>query len=239
MSKRRRKVEVTTDDDSGWLLSYADMMTLVACFFILMMAFANFDPVGFSKKTKVISKAFRKNKYKSSLLKLKNIEEEVAKHPEIKKMAKVTVSDGKLIMVISGTVLFESGKYELSQKSIRELQELIEIIKGQSINYKILVEGHTDSLDAKYNENMSSNWQLSSARSSHVISYFEQAGFHPRNLIAIGMGDSKPLAPDTDQFGQLIENNMRGNRRVVIKVLDFVNPKTEKLGFGVYFSQEN
>ena len=35
------------DESEAWLVSYADMMTLIACFFILMMAFANFDPIGF------------------------------------------------------------------------------------------------------------------------------------------------------------------------------------------------
>ena len=37
------------DEEELWLVSYADMMTLVACFFILMMAFANYEPAGFQQ----------------------------------------------------------------------------------------------------------------------------------------------------------------------------------------------
>lgn len=49
---------VEEEGGEGWLVSYADLMTLIACFFILMMAFANYDPVGFNKKAKEISKHF-------------------------------------------------------------------------------------------------------------------------------------------------------------------------------------
>lgn len=78
------------DEGGGddWLVSYADMMTLIACFFILMMAFANYDPAGFNKKAIELSKSFNKDKYKSSELKMKELMEEVSKHPEITKKLK-------------------------------------------------------------------------------------------------------------------------------------------------------
>ena len=37
-------------DAGTWLTSYADLMTLVACFFILMVAFANFEDPVFQKE---------------------------------------------------------------------------------------------------------------------------------------------------------------------------------------------
>ena len=37
-------------DAGTWLTSYADLMTLVACFFILMVAFANFEEPVFQKR---------------------------------------------------------------------------------------------------------------------------------------------------------------------------------------------
>lgn len=238
MKKNKISFPEPESDDAGWLVSYADMMTLIACFFILLMAFANFDPVGFSKKTKIVSKAFRKNKYKSSDLKLKNIEEEMAKHPEIKKMAKVTVEDGQLVMTLSGTVLFEKGSHTLNSKSQNLLEELVGIIKGQNINYKILAEGHTDHLDATYSKKYSNNWEVSSARAAIVISYFEKAGFAPRQLIAVGKADTMPLKENSDNLGNNIESNMLENRRVVIKVLEYRDPEKVKLGLGVYFPQE-
>ena len=37
-------------DAGTWLTSYADLMTLIACFFILMVAFANFEDPVFQKR---------------------------------------------------------------------------------------------------------------------------------------------------------------------------------------------
>ena len=68
-------------EEEVWLISYADMMTLIACFFILMMAFANYDPAGFNKKAIELSKSFNKDKYKSSEIKMKELMEELVKHP--------------------------------------------------------------------------------------------------------------------------------------------------------------
>lgn len=43
------------DEGEAWLTSYADMITLIACFFILMTAFANFDPIEFQEKGEQLS----------------------------------------------------------------------------------------------------------------------------------------------------------------------------------------
>ena len=46
-------------DEGTWLTSYADLMTLVACFFILMVAFANFEDPVFQKRAAEFGKYFR------------------------------------------------------------------------------------------------------------------------------------------------------------------------------------
>ena len=83
--RKRIQFEPEAPPTMGWIVSYADMMTLIACFFILMMAFANYEPAGFTRKTKEIAKHFNKDKYKSSDTKLTQIQEEIAMHPELKK----------------------------------------------------------------------------------------------------------------------------------------------------------
>lgn len=45
--------------EGTWLTSYADLMTLVACFFILMVAFANFEEPVFQKRAAEFGKFFR------------------------------------------------------------------------------------------------------------------------------------------------------------------------------------
>ena len=46
-------------DEGTWLTSYADLMTLVACFFILMVAFANYEDPVFQKRAAEFGKYFK------------------------------------------------------------------------------------------------------------------------------------------------------------------------------------
>lgn len=229
--------EDSSDDGDGWLVSYADMMTLIACFFILMMAFANFDPVGFQEKTKELAKHFNKDKYKNSMTKMIELTEEIAKHPELEQNTKVTVHDTNVVISFSGTVLFEGGGYLLNKNSTLAVDTLIDIIKTLDPNFQIIVEGHTDNRPISNQEgNFRSNWSLAGARAASVVERFEYFGFNPGNLKAVSWGDTKPLLPNEDSAGNPLEDNIKMNRRVVIKVIQPLDNKRKyKIGLGVYF----
>jgi len=228
------------DTSSLWLVSYADMMTLICCFFILMMAFANYDPPGMSVKMEQVSKAFGKDKYKSSSTKFTQLQEEVAKHPELKDLIKTSIVDNALLITFSGSVLFDKEAHELTEESRFLLDALIDLIKIKDSNYRILVEGHDDNQPITKSNKYPSHWALSSARASSVVTRFEYFGFDPQNLVAIGLGDTNPIAPNEDEKGDPIPENMRLNRRIVIKVLEPMNKgKMQKLGLGVYFTNDN
>ena len=221
---------------STWLLSYADMMTLIACFFILMMAFANYDPIGFTKKTIEVSKHFNKDKYKSSETKLKILQEEIAKHPELKKKFKVSIKDDQLHIKVSGSTLFKKDQFQLNEKSRLKIDALIDLIKNKNPNYKIITEGHTDNILPSNTSPFSNNWGLSSARASSIIERFEYFGFDPLHLAPIGLSDTQPVLPNEDDDGIPIRENQRINNRVIIKVLQNLDETRKvKMGLGVYF----
>ncbi|MCB9060682.1 MAG: OmpA family protein [Halobacteriovoraceae bacterium] len=237
-SKRKGKMlEEEEEEGELWLLSYADMMTLVACFFILMMAFAHYDPVGFTEKTKVVAQHFNKDKFKNSMTKMDELTEEIAKHPKMKDMTKITVHDSEVIINFSSTVLFEDGGWTLTPEVSLLLDSMIDIIKTLNENYQIIVEGHSDNGPIPKNIPFKSHWALAGARAASVIERFEYFGFDPKNLRAVSHGDTRPVLPNTDKKGLPLEENIRMNRRVVIKVIKPLK-KTEKkykLGLGVYF----
>jgi chemotaxis protein MotB len=221
---------------STWLLSYADMMTLIACFFILMMAFANYDPVGFTKKTVEVSKHFNKDKYKSSETKLKILHEEIAKHPELVKKFKVSIKNDQLFIKISGSTLFKKGEYELTETAKLKIDALIDLIKNKDANYKIITEGHTDNIQPQINSPFSSNWGLSSARASSIIQRFEYFGFDPLHLAPLGMSDTQPLLPNENDNGEPLPQNQSINNRVIIKVIQNLDQSRRvKMGLGIYF----
>lgn len=219
-----------------WLLSYADMMTLIACFFILMMAFANYDPIGFTKKTIEVSKHFNKDKYKSSATKLKILEEEIAVHPELKNKLKVSIKNDQLYIKISGSTLFDKGKFQLDEEAKIKVDALIDLIKNKDVNYKIITEGHTNNLPPSSKSPLPSNWALSSARAASIIQRFEYFGFDPLHLVPIGMSDTQPILPNENDNGEPIEANQKMNDRVLIKVIqNFNESRKVKMGLGVFF----
>jgi chemotaxis protein MotB len=238
--KNKFPIPPTLPSSSNWLVSYADMMTLIACFFILMMAFANFDPVGFTKKTQEIARHFNKDKFKSSDSPFKKIEEEVAIHPELEFFTKTSINDNELLITFSGTVLFPENNYKLSDELLDKVDTLIKIIKTYDPNFRILIEGHTDNQTLSESSPFKSLWELSAMRSAQVAARFEFFGFDPKHIVSIGLADTKPLKPNEDEKGEPLEENMKFNRRISIKVLERVDPsKQKKLGLGAYFSKDN
>jgi chemotaxis protein MotB len=222
------------EDDGGgedWLVSYADMMTLIACFFILMMAFANYDPVGFNIKAEKLSKHFRKDKYKSSDMKLSQITEEVARH-ELKDRTKISLKDGELIVTFSSSVIFQNGQTRLNENTLVTLDALIDVIKITNPNYRILIEGHADDKLTKYRN----QWEISGLRASEVAARFQYFGFPKDMIVPIAKGDSEKLiSPNENDSEKIRESKRSQNRRVVLRLLEPVEKKKVKFGFGIYF----
>jgi chemotaxis protein MotB len=230
------KPDVQEEDSQGWLVSYADLMTLLLCFFILLVAMANFDPAGMSKKMEEISKSFNKDKNMTSITEMQQMQEEIAIHPELVNKLKVSVKDNSLVMTFSGSTLFDKGQVKLSKEALATLDTMIEIVKAKSPDFRVLVEGHTDNQPNAEGTNFSSAWALSGARAASVIERFEFFGFDPQKLVPVGLGDTKPLVPNEDDKGRALPENQRLNRRIIIKVLEPMDKANQiRLGFGIYF----
>lgn len=229
-----------SDDGEAWLLSYADLMTLLACFFILMMVFANYDPVGFQEKSNIVAQHFAKNKFEQADSKLKKMEDIIQKNPKLKDMTKMTVHDSRIELTFKGGVLFNSGDDKISDDVLPVLDSMIESLYGIDPNFKIVVEGHTDSIPLPETSKFHSNWHLSSARASSIVNRFELFGFNSKNLRPLGLGPTDPLAIEKDKDGKYIKASLELNRRVVVKVLlPEGESKNIKMGLGVYFKDEN
>lgn len=228
------------EEGEGWLVSYADLMTLIACFFILMVSFADFTKKEeIAIKTKEIAKHFNKDKFLNSDKRLKYIESELSRHPELKNKTKLSVKDSELIVIFSGSILFDEGKFDIPPESLKTLDSLIDIIKTDNSEYRILIEGYSDDLMSK--NPFKNTWLLSAARAASVAERFEYFGFIKENITPIGKGDTFKLVESADKLGNRIDANTKMNRRVIVKILEPIYKKKIKLGLGIYFkdSEEN
>lgn len=171
-----------------WMVNYADLMTELVCFFIILYA---------------LSAALSKN--------IKNAKEELEKMMKEQKMqGQMQVTKDGLQLTLEeqeGSAYFESGKAEITEKGKVMLDHIAPILA--KIPNEVLVEGHTDNVPI-HTTQFDSNWELSTARSTNVVKYLVQVDkLAPDRIAAIGYGEYKPIvANDTPE-------NRNKNRRVV------------------------
>ncbi len=111
-----------------------------------------------------------------------------------------------VVITLSGSVLFASGKYELLPIAKEKLNEVATALKDQGYK-KIIVEGHTDSRGTEAN-----NESLSLKRANSVRSHLVSQGMEGAKITAVGLGESRPIASNDTPDGRA------NNRRVELVV---------------------
>jgi chemotaxis protein MotB len=109
-------------------------------------------------------------------------------------------------------ILFEFGKAAVTPEGEEVLRQVGQILKGVE-DRKIRVVGHTDErpIHPDYRSKFPSNWELSSARASAVIHYFQkELDLYPTRLEAVGRSFYDPIASNETAEGRA------KNRRVEI-----------------------
>lgn len=205
-------------DESNWLVSYADMMTLLFGFFVLMYSFSRIDETKFEVIRKDVARYFGGQiRVNPTMKKLEEDMEEVIQHSGLDKNIQLVARDAEIELRFQGTLHFVSGTAELTKDSAFVLAKLIDLIKRNVKADTVAVEGHTD--DEPISSRMfPSNWELSGNRASTVVREFEKFGFDPSKLSAKGFGASRPLLPNRDSTGNPLKENQEINRRVIVTI---------------------
>ncbi len=208
-------------DESNWLISYADMMTLLCVFYIMMFSMSKINVPEFEHVKKEMAKHFN-SKYESPTEDLGKFINQVVQEAGVSKEV-LTTSDGVSVSVaFQSTLFFDSLSAEMSDQGRGILAKFISGLMAKQTqlgkSYKIVVEGHTDSQPVMGGA-FPSNWELSSSRATRVIRLFIDGGFDARNLLAIGYSDTQPLAESRNLDGSWNLENLAKNRRVMVRIL--------------------
>ena len=201
----------------AWMATFADMMSLLLTFFILMYAIASqntsrimTEVLGTETKSLGVLDFIDKISIQKSLQELTglnnpNILDDMDDIAEDSAMA-VDTNEAKVVVRVPGANLFKPGQADLQLAGRPVLDGVIAVIRKYP-DYKIHIQGHTDD-DPISTEKFPTNWELSAARATAVLRYFFDNGVEPEKMTATGYADTFPLASnDTDQ-GRTI------NRRV-------------------------
>jgi chemotaxis protein MotB len=234
MAKQHKHEE--HENHERWLVSYADFITLLFAFFVVMYSVSvvnegRFRTVSESIKAAlhpIVSQpttplAFNIGEYKPALVAprlpgskepvIRRLREIVKAMQPAAQFAVIHVmerADGDISISVPDHILFDSGTAMLRPDALPFLQALAEVLV--ELDRPVKVEGHTDNVPIRTAQ-FPSNWELSAARAVVVVRVLtELYGVPPAHAAAIGYADSRPVADNSTGEGRA------KNRRVEIVV---------------------
>lgn len=204
--------------EGNWLVSYADMMTLLVGFFVILMSFSKIDEEKFNEVRKAAAFQF------GGIYEIPYGDIADRIREELKKLGlsnQFSIKQTSLGVDVSflGTVFFNLGSADLKPEGKVLLAQFVPVVKQQTVDFDIIIEGHTDDNPIAPGNMLRSNWELSGMRASRVLEAFEADGIPSKRLTAVGYGEARPIVPNRDANGNPIPENQGQNRRVIIKLV--------------------
>ncbi len=226
------------DDDGGgggapaWMATFADMMSLLLTFFVLLLSFANMDVQYFQLALGSVRHALgvktkhpghmevrnttpiewenesKQNKgtvgEQTAILKI----EAIIRRRKMQRQIKLEVTENNIILKVYG--LFAPGSAELDPRRLEELNVIVDVCN--LFDQSVTVEAHTDNRPIR-NARFTSNWALSAVRAGAVTRYLAESGVDENRLTASGLAHLRPIASNKSAKGRTL------NRRVAIVML--------------------
>ena len=235
---KKGKEEEAPAGAPAWMCTFADMVTLLMCFFVLLFAMSTtqqetFKELVLSLKTALGVQELPEAGTREGLifqtqpvdepkpeavdelggLVQKEIEEIVSDVKELimynKLAGMVNVEENESGAKITISDVVLFGPGETSM-SKRGLEVMEKVAKVLvQFNYPIKIAGHTDNTPI-HTDKFPSNWELSANRACDVVRYLISTGIDPRFLTAEGYAEYRPLAINSTEAGRA------RNRRVEI-----------------------
>lgn len=213
-----------------WLLTYADMITLLLALFIILFAISNISKVKFQRLATAISGGFSgedalnqptgaagalrdagRIDQENMLAVKRKLDAYIARHHLQNKVQTRLDKQGLIVTLLSDGSYYDSGSAEMRA----DTKQLLDVIASEmrTVDNDIRVEGNTDDVPIATSQ-YPTNWELSAARATGVTRYLvERDRIAPTRISFAGYGQFRPkLANDTDAHRQQ-------NRRVDIVIV--------------------
>jgi len=206
-------------EDEAWLTTYADAITLLMAFFVMLLNFSKIDIPSFNEVAAGIANEIGMGSKESNPIALmQEAIVEVVYEMQADQVVKVATDDKGITIELASSAFYQPGSAEFRPEAIPVLQQIgALLIAPRFMAYVVEVEGHTDD-DPIHTAMYPSNWELSTGRSTRVVRYFIELGMDYRRLKAVGFAETRPKVPNRNKDGTPIPENQAENRRVVITV---------------------
>lgn len=219
----------------AWLTTFSDLMSLLLCFFVLIVSMSSVDPQEFNKASGALKGSLGILSEDPSTMELIHVimpkisdvdlgeistaiarlQDFVETQKQQESIKAVITSQGVAIRILT-PLLFNRGLAELKPQGMPYLAKIFDITKGW--DNTIRVAGHTDDLPID-NSMFDSNWELSYTRARNVIKFgINYSDLQPEKFSAVGYGEYRPAFPND------FEENRSKNRRIEIFIEYKVEP---------------
>lgn len=237
----RKRYEEEHENHERWLVSYADFITLLFAFFVVMYALSSINQGKYKVFSNSLGTAFGGKLappptvetpqfvlpgIPQSAARRRALEAQRREQEAMARMARdlgaalaPLIKQGKVRVVrIPRGVSVEINASVLFASGDATLGAEADIVLRtvavllQRGTHQIQVEGHTDDQPIS-NALFPSNWELSAVRASSVVRLFIDSGIDGARLTALGHGANRPVAPNGTPEGRA------RNRRVAVTIL--------------------
>lgn len=211
---RRPKTQVRQD----WLLTYADIITLLFVFVLIILKVSNIDQNRFDELREGLSQTFLKQDVSTAF---KSLTEEMDLLKDRFNEIQVKTTNKDIEITFADSSFYEIGSDNITENGFVKIEELLKILNTEDYKRFFLeIEGHTDDVPI-HNFEFTSNWELSTARATNIVRTLEKSGIPSSRIRAIGYAASQPLAISLDGAGEIDPDKRGLNRRIVIKISKF------------------
>ncbi len=231
--RKHKKAQETNRD--RYLITYADLITLLLGLFVILYAASQVDSEKFKAVSEALSVYFKSESVtpgQGALEGGKKILPEPVIPPakknmsitdvqeEVEEKLKFFLTDSSvtlsragngLLLTLPEKFLFPSGKAVIRTEGITMIDSLANALRG--LNLQITVDGHTDT-DPIRTFQYESNWHLSVDRALNVGYSLITRGVSQANMIIRGFGAQRPMADNFSAEGK------KRNRRVEIIITE-------------------
>lgn len=237
IQRRRAQQHETKTGHERWLVSYADFITLLFGFFVVMYSVSQVSEQKYRALSDTLATVFegKPHTINHSNTELSEFPQQPSEDifglsPGVNLISTQTLAEQLqevfddlidqtelsvraneewLEIDVNANLLFDSGSAAPSAQAERIFKDVAAIL--EPYDNEIEVAGHTDNVPIR-TKAYSSNWELSSARAVSVVKLLSQHQIDPARLSAVGYGEFRPLASNELASGRA------KNRRVVLKV---------------------
>lgn len=233
MARKKRSKHEEHDDSHRWIISYADFITLLFAFFVVMYAISSVNVTKYRSVANGMQTAFDKsirnkspistNTHQAGQTAANTVNTASTNGSGHDSMESLDASlsnfaDGEyeikrdkdwIEMNIDAGALFDTGSADLKPQALVKLMNIAKIL--QKVPYPIHLEGYTDDIPIS-TPAFPSNWELSSARAAAIARALNNFGVTNSRMTVTGYGEQYPLADNDTEEGR------SKNRRVSLVV---------------------